>query len=352
MTSHPEFGATTTATEVARAFSNQIRNKNVVITGVAPNSLGQAMALAIASQNPSKLFLASRTKEKLEQVAQEIYNNSPKAKSAVEIVPMDLSSQRSVEQAAAQIAAKVDTVDVLINNAGVMVLTPQRTAEGIELQFGTNHIGHFLFTHLLLDRLKNAAAKSGVVGATRVVNVTSAGHRLSPIRFHDYNIEGKEVPPEEQPPPGITAVYGKAGEYNGWLAYGQSKTANILFSAYLSQKLKDKGIVSYATHPGSIWTGLSRNLDEEGNKIIAKTGSYWKSLDEGAATMLVAAFDPALNEPPEPPDVYLSDCQFGQAAPFALDLYAAEKLYRLSEELVGRTFDLEGPGSSRSNSMI
>ncbi|KAL1982368.1 hypothetical protein VTN96DRAFT_1399 [Rasamsonia emersonii] len=345
MTSHPEFGQTTTATEVAKAFSSQIRNKNVVITGVAPNSLGQAMALAIASQHPAKLILASRTKEKLEQVAQEIYNATPKAKEAgtIEIVALDLSSQRSVEQAAAQIAATVDTVDVLINNAGVMVLTPQRTAEGIELQFGTNYLGHFLFTLLLLRQLRNAAAKPGVVGgSTRVVNVTSAGHRLSPIRFHDYNIEGKEVPPEEQPPPGITAVYGKAGEYNGWLAYGQSKTANILFSVYLSQKLREKGIVSYATHPGSIWTNLSRHLDDKGTEIIAKTGTYWKSLDEGAATMLVAAFDPALNEPPDPSDVYLSDCQFAQAASFALDVHAAERLYRLSEELVRRTFDLEG----------
>jgi NAD(P)-dependent dehydrogenase (short-subunit alcohol dehydrogenase family) len=140
---------------------------------------------------------------------------------------------------------------VLINNAGVMVLTPQTTAEGLELQFGTNHIGHFLFTHLLLDQLKNAAAvKSRPAGSTRIINVTSAGHRLSPIRFHDYNVEGKEVPPEEQPPPGIAAVYSKAGQYNGWLAYGQSKTANILFSVYLSQKLRDKGIVSFAAHPG------------------------------------------------------------------------------------------------------
>lgn len=227
----------------------------VVITGVAPNSLGQAIALAIASQHPAKLILASRTREKLEQVAQEIYDASPetKATNTVEVVPLDLSSQRSVEKAAAQIAATVDRVDVLINNAGVMVLTPQRTAEGIELQFGTNYLGHFLFTMLLLRQLKNAAAaaaKSGV-GSTRIVNVTSAGHRLSPIRFHDYNLEGKGVPPEEQPPPGITAVYGQAGgEYNGWLAYGQSKTANILFSVYLSQQLREKGIVSYATHPG------------------------------------------------------------------------------------------------------
>lgn len=206
------------------------------------------MALAIASQNPNKLFLASRTREKLEEVADKISTISPQAVGTVELVELDLSSQRSIEQAAAQISEIVDSVDVVINNAGVMVLQPLTTAEGIELQFGTNHIGHFLFTHSLVDRLKVAGQRNP--GLARVINVTSQGHRLSPIRFHDYNIEGKPVPPEEQPPPGIAAVYGKAGEYNGWIAYGQSKTANILFSISLTQKLQSKGIVSYAVHPG------------------------------------------------------------------------------------------------------
>lgn len=114
-----------------------------------------------------------------------------------------------------------------------------------------------------------------------------------------------------------------------------------------------------AIYTKAIWTNLSRHLDDKGTDIISKTGMYWKSLDEGAATMLVAAFDPALNgtyihphthtdsgfkltpaEPPDQSDVYLSNCQFAQAAPFALDVSAAERLYRLSEELVGRRFDL------------
>jgi NAD(P)-dependent dehydrogenase (short-subunit alcohol dehydrogenase family) len=269
------------------------------------------MAVAIAAQSPAKLFLASRTKEKLEKVAKKVSTESPQATSAVELVYLDLASQQSIEQAASQISSSVDAVDVLINNAGVMILTRENTEDGLELQFGTNHIGHFLFTQLLMKQLLYAGSKSG--DSARVINVTSEGHRLSPIRFHDYFIEGKDVPDEEQPPPQITAIYGKIKEYNGWLAYGQSKTANSLFSLALNQRLTSKGVISYAVHPGckyffffriavviiltipAIWTNLNRNLDEEGNSILAKTGTYWKSEDEGAATMLVAAFDPLLN---------------------------------------------------------
>jgi NAD(P)-dependent dehydrogenase (short-subunit alcohol dehydrogenase family) len=267
MTSHPEFNEKTTATVVASAFAEQIRNKNgksyfqfifytticaynraVVITGVAPKSLGEAMAVAIAAQSPAKLFLASRTKEKLEKVANKISTESPQATSVVKLVYLDLASQQSIEQAASQISSSVDAVDVLINNAGVMILTRENTADGLELQFGTNHIGHFLFTQLLMKQLLYAGSKSG--GSARVINVTSEGHRLSPIRFHDYFIEGKDVPDEEQPPPQITAIYGKIKEYNGWLAYGQSKTANSLFSLALNQRLTSKGVISYAVHPG------------------------------------------------------------------------------------------------------
>ncbi|KAL2221520.1 putative short-chain dehydrogenase [Thermoascus aurantiacus ATCC 26904] len=345
MTSHPEYKEKTTATEVARAFSDQIRNKNVVITGVAPNSLGEAIALAIASQNQSKLILASRTKEKVEQVITKIKGSFPNV--SAEFVELDLASQKSVERAASSIAAQLDTIDVLINNAGVVVQEHRFTEENIELQFGTNHIGHFLLTNLLLDRIRNAARKPGSVpGATRIVNVTSAGHRLSPIRFHDYNFtaEGggtESLPPEEQPPAGLPDMFSPGSRgYNGWLAYGQSKTANVLFSVYLTHRLKDAGIVSYSVHPGSIWTGLSRHLDERGTETISKTGSFWKSTDQGAAPMLVAAFDPALNEPSEPSKTYLHECQLAEAAPHAVNLEAAERLFRLSEELVGRKFDL------------
>jgi NAD(P)-dependent dehydrogenase (short-subunit alcohol dehydrogenase family) len=220
----------------------------VVITGVGPDSLGEGLALAIGGQNPSSLILASRTESKVQQIAHKVQQLSPST-SVVPVV-LDLSSQKAIRAAVSQIQGLVDRVDILINNAGVVVLDHQFTEDGIEKQFGTNHVGHFLFTNLLMPQLKTAASASPR-GATRIINVTSAGHRLSPIRFHDYNFEGKEIPPEERPPDGLPAMFNPTTNgYNGWLAYGQSKSANILFSVYLTQRLQSAGIVSYSVHPG------------------------------------------------------------------------------------------------------
>jgi NAD(P)-dependent dehydrogenase (short-subunit alcohol dehydrogenase family) len=220
----------------------------VIITGVGPNSLGEALALAIGSQRPAKLILASRTEAKVREVADKVHRISPEI--SVEAVVLNLASQKSIEAAASKIQSLVDRVDTLINNAGMMVLERETTEEGIEIQFGTNHIGHFLFTNLLVPQLKNAARISGP-GSTRIINVTSAGHRLSPIRFHDYNFEGNEVPSDERPPDGLPPMFtSTVDRYNGWLAYGQSKTANILFTVYLSQHLASSGVVSYSVHPG------------------------------------------------------------------------------------------------------
>lgn len=220
----------------------------VVITGVGPDSLGEAVALAVGRQMPANLFLASRTESKVKMVADKVQVISPST-SVVPVI-LDLASQKSVRAAATRIKSLVEHVDVLINNAGMMVLDRATTEEGIEIQFGTNHIGHFLLTTLLTDSLRNAAGRSEA-GSTRVINVTSAGHRLSPFRFHDYNFEGKEVPPEEKPPAELPPMFTTSpGTYNGWIAYGQSKTANILFTIHLNHTFASDGIVSYSVHPG------------------------------------------------------------------------------------------------------
>jgi NAD(P)-dependent dehydrogenase (short-subunit alcohol dehydrogenase family) len=165
-------------------------------------------------------------------------------------------SQDSIREAASEIAQVTPRIDIVINNAGIMTPKRQLTVEGIEAQFGANHIGHFLLTNLLMPQLL-AAAKVNLPGVTRVVNLTSLGHRLSPIRFHDFNFEGKEMPPEEQHPP-LPPIFanGQEGAYNGYVSYGQAKTANILFSVELSRLLREKGIVSYAVHPGCKFTIL------------------------------------------------------------------------------------------------
>ncbi|KAK4120464.1 NAD(P)-binding protein [Parathielavia appendiculata] len=338
MTSNSTFGQRTPGSEVARVFAEQIRGKTILVTGVSPKGIGSATVLNLASQNPGLLILASRTKSRLQEVANQIAEKFPSTR--VEIVLLDLGSQKSVRQAAADVAALTDKLDILINNAGIVVTSRQATPEGIEQQFGTNHIGPFLFTNLLLPLLCKAA-KSNPPGSTRIVSLSSAGHRLSPIRFSDYNFEGKEVPPEEdhfKPLPGAFAKCAPDG-YNGIVTYAQSKTANILFTVSLQKHLTKAGIAAYTLHPGTIETDLSRDQDDELTAQFYHVAPYWKTPNEGSSTTLVAALDPALNDVKA---LYLSDCQFAEPFPHASDAVAADRLWKLSEELVGEMFSLDG----------
>ncbi len=256
------------------------------------------MALTIASHSPSLLLLASRTPSRIASVVTQISSLAPSL--AVKSITLDLSSQASIRTAAKEILSLTDKLDIIINNAAVNVPDFETTKEGIEMHFGTNQVGLFLLTNLLLPAVLVAASAKGVKkGDTRVVNLSSAGHRLSGIRFSDYNFKKKveDLPAEERPPPGLPqSLLGEEGStYSPFIAYGQSKTGNILYSLSLNEALAKRGVVSYAVHPGSIWTGLARNLDEEKQELIRATGKVWKTGDQGAATALVAALDPALS---------------------------------------------------------
>ncbi|KAK3306095.1 uncharacterized protein B0T15DRAFT_218219 [Chaetomium strumarium] len=337
MASHSEFGERTPGSEVASMFADQIRGKTILVTGVSPKGIGSTTVLNIASQKPGLLILASRTRSRVQEVASQIEEKYPGTR--VEIVILDLGSQKAIRQAAADVAALTDKLDILINNAGIVVTSRQATPEGIEQQFGTNHIGPFLFTNLLLPLLRKAA-QSNPPGATRIVNLTSAGHRLSPIRFSDYNFEGKPVPPEEDHFKPLPGAFGKCAPdgYNGIVTYAQSKTANILFTLSLQKELPKQGIAAYSVHPGTIETDLSRDQDAELSAQFYKVAPYWKTHDEGSSTTLVAALDPALNEIK---GVYLVDCQITEPFAHANDPVAADRLWKLSEELVGEKFALD-----------
>ncbi|KAF2092641.1 NAD(P)-binding protein [Rhizodiscina lignyota] len=336
MTSHSEFGLETSGLDVAKTFANQIQGRNVVITGVSPNGIGEGTAIAFASQKPKTLILASRTRSKVEDVASNIHSKYPDVD--VRIVIVDMSSQESVHQAASEISSMISTLDILINNAGVVIQDRRWTPEKIELQFATNHVCPFLFTNLLMPLLLKAAKESDTPGATRIVTLSSAGHRLSPIRFHDYNFEGHPIPPEEEHIKDLPPAFVKARDgYPGFIAYGHSKTANILFALYLQEHLRDMGIMSYTLHPGGVSTDMSRNLDEEGAEAINRTSKYWKTPDQGSSTTLVAALDPALNNPV---GLFLDNCQFKEPAAHATNPDAARRLWALSEELVGAKFTL------------
>lgn len=315
---------------------------------MSPGGIGAATATAIASQQPASLILASRNQSNLASVVAEIKEKFPSI--SVNTVILDLSSIDSIKSAAAQITSLVDHIDVLINNAGITLQSrsPVVTPGGItvDLQLFTNHVGTFLFTSLLLPKITAAASRGGARGSVRVVNVSSLGHRLSPIRFSDYAFEKdmyEGVPESEQPPKPLPAGFLQVkGDYPGFLGYGQSKTANILHAFELTRRLQAKGddVFALSVHPGTINTGLSRSLDDQARATLDGTApsGVWKTLDQGAATTMVAAFDPKLSEG----DItsapkFLSDCQLAdeRMAPHTRDLDAARRLWAESEKMLG-----------------
>lgn len=241
------FNATTSGAEVLAAFPNKVEGKTckqfhfchlkllrisiininlVIITGPTAGSLGAQTALFLAAGKPSNIILLGRTASKVAPVISEINTISPSTNA--QFIPLDLTRFDSIRAAAATINNTVDKIDVLINNAGIMGVSEYTlTAEGIQSQFAANHIGHFLLTSLLMPKLE--AAGHGA----RIVNLSSSGHQLGEVRLDDYNFDD-----------------GKA--YDPWAAYGQSKTANILFTVSLAEKLASRGILAFAVHPGSI----------------------------------------------------------------------------------------------------
>jgi NAD(P)-dependent dehydrogenase (short-subunit alcohol dehydrogenase family) len=270
---------------------------------------------------------------------------------------LDLSSQNSVRKAAAEVLEwdDVPTIDLLINSAGVM-LVPERTLseDGIELHFATNHIGHFLFTSLIMSKLIRAA-QDKPKGSVRVVNLSSSSPTGAGIRWHDINFDkvNKTLPLDEQPAYNALKAWGTADpEEQSYIpreGYNQSKVANALFSIALNNKLYDQyGVLSLAVNPGVIATELNRNSPPEVVAAIKSWGEsgriHIKSLNAGAATTLVAATDPQLGRPTskdgkENYGAYLADCQISdQANPTSRSNSNADRLWALSEELVKQKF--------------
>jgi NAD(P)-dependent dehydrogenase (short-subunit alcohol dehydrogenase family) len=342
-TTHSQYGLETDAETVATAFGDHVKGKIIVVTGVNAKGIGGATVAALATQSPKLIIATGRSLDKLEEAIQPVRGAHPEVE--YRAVQLDLSSQASCRQAAKKIADTVPHIDILINNAGVMNL-PERqlSPEGIEMQFATNHIGHFLFTNLLMPKLLDAA-KGARKGAVRIVNVSSRGVVYSPVRFSDYNHEkdSRTLPQDEQPDyDAVMAIHGAVKpSYTPIVAYGQSKTSNVLFSVGISRRLYEShGILSIGLHPGAILTELARYADKEATEAAfsrAKAAGYkFKSLSQGASTQLVAALDPALT----PNEIYLSDCQTTDWVPkWATDLALADRLWELSEKLVGEKFE-------------
>jgi NAD(P)-dependent dehydrogenase (short-subunit alcohol dehydrogenase family) len=318
MTDRSQFDHDTTTDQVLEGID--LTGKVAIVTG-ASGGLGAEAARALASKGAA-VTITARNLAKGNEVAEGIRAST--GNDAVEVRSLELGSPESIRQFAKGWQADHPALHILLNNAGVMASPLGRTEQGFELQFGTNHLGHFLLTGLLAPAL--------VAGApSRVVCVSSAGHRFSPVVFEDPNYESRT--------------------YEKWEAYGQAKTANILHAVEIDRRLKGKGVRGYAIHPGGIMTELGRHLTEQDIKELTErssgAGLTWKKIPAGAATEVYAATAPELADTGA---VYLEDCGVAEisedlekssgVAAYALDADSARRLWEISEELVGQTFEL------------
>jgi NAD(P)-dependent dehydrogenase (short-subunit alcohol dehydrogenase family) len=267
------------------------------------------------------VVMAGRDQGKLDEAVAAIRAAQPDA--SLETITVDLGALESIRACGTEARARFTAIDILINNAGVMACPFTHTADGFEMQFGTNHLGHFALTAELMPLIEAGANK-------RIVNLSSRGHHMAPLDLDDPNFTERE--------------------YDPWASYGQSKTANILFTVGLEARYAGRGIHAYAVHPGGIQTNLGRHMTEEMRAaLLARvtsrdTGFQWKTIPQGAATQCWAATAPELEGKG---GVYCEDCHVapvdnesatGGVRAYALDPSAAERLWTLSEQLTGAQY--------------
>jgi NAD(P)-dependent dehydrogenase (short-subunit alcohol dehydrogenase family) len=301
------FGEKTTAEEIAKAYD--LHGKTALITG-GHSGIGLE-ATRVLARSGARVIVGARDLAKARAALADI----PTAKA----LHLDLPDPASVTAFAQQVLNDCDKIDILMNNAGIMALPRlNRDSRGYELQFATNHLGHFQLTALLWDALKRA-------NGARVVALSSYGHRYSPVDFDDPNFEARP--------------------YHKWKAYGQSKTANALFAVHLDKIGQPFGIRAFAVHPGRIpSTSLKRSLTFKellAMPLLWFSKVYVKSIPEGAATQVWAALSDQLDGKG---GVYCADCDISPVVTsdsplantvrdYAVDPELAEKLWAFSEKM-------------------
>ncbi|GIZ45788.1 hypothetical protein CKM354_000894100 [Cercospora kikuchii] len=256
-------------------------DKTILITGCS-SGIGIETAKAL-HETGATLYLTARDLNKAKTALGSLVDSD-----RVHLLELDLNSLASVRKAAETFLAQPKKLNILIANAGIMAAPEGRTADGFELQFGTNHLAHFLFIQLLLPTLKaSATPQSG----SRVVILASSAHRRAGINFEDFTF---------------------SGNYQPWIAYGQSKTANIYTASELERRFGGDGVHAYAVHPGLIMTGLMQFVDQATMDEWSKDPvipTLLKSPEQGAATTVWAATAGALEGNG---GVYLEECQISR----------------------------------------
>lgn len=305
------YGALTTAEEVAAGVD--LKGKLVVVTG-GYAGIGLE-TVRVLSKAGASIIVGARDMTKARAALPNIGN--------VELLPLDLAEPELIERFAGQVLGAHKAIHVLINNAGIMAIPLTRDARGYEMQFAVNHLGHFQLTAWFWNALKRA-------GQSRIVALSSFGHRRSPVHLDDPNFQRRP--------------------YDKWMGYGQSKTANVLFAVEADRRGKADGIRAFALHPGRIpGTDLGRHMTEEDLKAVGVTrengvfkGPNLKTIEQGAATTVWCAVSPQLEGEG---GVYCADCDISAVIPddgqdsagvlrWAIDKPTARALWDLSETLV------------------
>lgn len=291
-----------------RCHSNaRLVGKTVIITG-ANTGIGKETARDL-SRRGARVILACRSVERGMKAAKEI---EPDSTGELVVRQLDLTSFKSIRKFAEEINSTEERVDILINNAGLMC-DKSTTEDGIDTQFCSNHLGHFLLTHLLLDKIKASAP-------ARIINVSSNGHLGGKMYWDDLNME-------------------KPGSYSSIYMYCQTKLANILFTKELARRLKGTGVNTYALHPGAVITEFQSKPSEKGipaifihltNFSLKFLTFLWKNAEEGAQTTIYCAVAEVLEGQS---GLYYSDCAVKTPASLALNEEAAKKLWDVSVKM-------------------
>ncbi|KAJ7059695.1 hypothetical protein C8F01DRAFT_217787 [Mycena amicta] len=328
MSTHPNpvFSFNTTAEEVAEAFADAIRGKNVLITGTSLNGVGYEAARVIAKY-ANLVIITGYNDERLKRSEDEIKKSIPTAN--IRRLTLNLSSQAAVRKAAAEVNAYPEPLHVLVHNAAANTVLAERTPDlNVDIQWATNHFGPFLLTKLLLPKLYAAASTTYT---PRVVYVSAKGHQFG---------GGVDLDNFGRPDP-------SAEGYSGFNVYFATKSANIMIASELARRAGGK-INAYSLHPGVVYTNVFMRMketnsfppelssigiiNEEGDPVSDKFP--WKSIEQGAATTVAAAFDPRLNSSP---GAYLDDSKVAmeEVAPHTADSAKAARLWTLTEEMIG-----------------
>lgn len=281
----------------------RLDGKTALVTG-GNTGIGKETAMDLAKRG-ARVIIACRDLKKAKEAVDEIFQRSGKT---VRVVSLDLASLKSVRQCAEEINRTESRLDILINNAGIMACPHWKTEDGIEMQFGVNHLGHFLLTVLLLDLIKKSAP-------SRIVNVSSMAHMWSgPLDFDDIVTRDKK--------------------YSSTNTYAQSKMCNIFFTKELARRLEGSGVTTYCLHPGAIHTELQRHwVPSWAIFRIPAVGLYTfftRTPFQGAQTSIFCAVDESLEKET---GKYYDDCAEKTPADPAYDEAMAKKLWELSERL-------------------